>query len=61
MINVPLARAALSSAPGDQVIYSKAQMAQLLAEVELGQIARRALVNLKTVTAVAASAAGASA
>ncbi len=61
MINVPLARAALNAAPGDHVVYTKAQAELLLAEAEIGQRARLALINLKTVTAVAASAAGASA
>lgn len=59
MINVAQARAALLAAPGDTVAFSKEQAAQLLAELEVGQKARRALSNLRTMTAVAASAAGA--
>ncbi|HEX8419457.1 MAG TPA: hypothetical protein VF638_05530 [Sphingomonas sp.] len=59
MINVPHAVAALAAVPGDHVVYSKAQAAQMWAEIEVGQRARRALTNLKTMTAVAASAAGA--
>jgi hypothetical protein len=59
MINVAHARAAISAAPGDTVTYTKAQAAQMFAEIEVGQQARRALSHLRTVTAVAASAAGA--
>jgi hypothetical protein len=59
MINVAHARAAIEAAPGDIVGLSKGQLAQLFAELEIGQRARQALTNLKTMTAVAASSAGA--
>ncbi|MEG8052086.1 hypothetical protein QP185_00260 [Sphingomonas aerolata] len=38
---------------------SKSQYAQLLTEIETGQNARRALTNLRTIVAVAASTSGA--
>lgn len=59
MINVAQARAAMAAAPGDTVAFTKAQAAQMFSEIEVGQNARRALCNLRTMTAVAASAAGA--
>lgn len=58
MINVSLALADVLSAPGDRVVYTKEQAAQLLAEVDLGQRARIALTNLKTQAAIAAAKAG---
>ena len=59
MINVAHARTAIASVPGDVVAMPKAQYAQLLAELETGQHARRALTNLRTIVAVAASSSGA--
>jgi hypothetical protein len=43
MINVASIRAAASATPGDIVGISKAQLAELLGELEAGQRARRAL------------------
>ena len=57
MINVPLARQALHSTPGDVAVYHKSQMDLLLGEVEKGQRAIAALAQL-TVAAVAATSAG---
>jgi len=59
MINVAQIRSAASASPGDIVGVSKAQLAELLTEIEIGQRARRALTNLRSLTAIAASASGA--
>lgn len=59
MINVAHARTAIASVPGEIVAMSKSQYAQLLTEIETGQNARRALTNLRTLVAVAASTSGA--
>jgi len=59
MINVAHARSAIASLPGDHVALPKAQYAQLLAELETGQRARRTLTNLRSFVAVAASTSGA--
>lgn len=59
MINVAQSRAAVAAMHGDIVAMTKAQFAELLAEVEIGQNARRALTNIRSVVAIAASASGA--
>jgi hypothetical protein len=59
MINVAQIRSAALASPGEVVGLSKAQLAELLAEIEIGQQARRALTNLRSLTAIAASRAGA--
>lgn len=59
MINVAHLRAFVAASPGDRIDVSKAQMAELLADIEIGQTARRSLSHLRTETAIAASAAGA--
>jgi len=59
MINVAQSKAALAAMAGDVVAMPKSQMAELLAELEIGQHARRALTSLKTITAIAASSSGA--
>lgn len=57
MINVAHARAALDAMTGDAVVTAKAQMAEMLTEIELGQRARRALTNIRSITTVLAIAA----
>lgn len=59
MINVAQYKAAIASLPGDAIVLPRTQMAELLLELEIGQNARRALTNLKSITAIAASASGA--
>jgi hypothetical protein len=59
MLNVAQIRAAVAASPGDAVAMTKGQIAQLLTEIEIGQNARRALTNLRSLTAIAASASGA--
>ena len=59
MINVAKSRTALTGLKGDIVALTKAQMAELLDEVEIGQHARRSLTNIKSVVAIAASTSGA--
>lgn len=59
MINVAHSKAALAAMPGDIIPLPRAQMAELLLEVEVGQQARRALTTLKTMIAIAASTSGA--
>ena len=58
MINVEHSKAALNAMTGDVVAVPRIQMAELLAEVEIGNAARRALSGLKTMTTLAASASG---
>ena len=60
-MNAQAAKAAVLAAPGGHVMYTKEQAVQMLTEVEIGQRARRALSNLKTLAAAAANAAGAAA
>ncbi|WP_242140850.1 hypothetical protein [Sphingomonas sp. TREG-RG-20F-R18-01] len=57
MINVAHTKAALAALEGDTIALPKAQVAQLLDEVESGQRARRALINIKTIIAIGANAA----
>ncbi len=59
MINVAQFRTAVNATEGDVIALPKSQLAVLLEELEIGQHARRALTGLKTVTAIAASTAGA--
>lgn len=59
MIDVAHARENLNALPGEHVVNSKAQISELLAEVEIGQQARRALAQLKAAVSVAAIAANA--
>lgn len=59
MINVAQFRTAIEATDGDVIAIPKPQLAVLLAELEMGQHARRALTGLKMVTAIAASSAGA--
>lgn len=59
MINVAHVRAAAAAMPGDVVTMTKAQLAELLADLELGLQARRSLTNIKSVVAIAASTVGA--
>ena len=58
MINVALSKAALAVLPGEIVALPKAQMAELLAEVEIGQNARRQLKTIETGKTIAADVAG---
>jgi len=59
MINVVQARSELAALPGDSLVIPKAQYAQMLTELETGQHARRALTNLQSFLAIAASTSGA--
>jgi hypothetical protein len=59
MINVEHYEAAIAALPGENIIVPRAQIRQLLAEVKVGQHARRALTTLKTAVTVAASQSGA--
>jgi hypothetical protein len=59
MINVAQFRAALSSVKGDTFAIPQEQMTELLAEVERGQHARRALTNIRTMVNLAANTSGA--
>lgn len=59
MINVEHYEAAIAALPGEDMIVPKSYMNQLLAEVKVGQHARRALTALKTAVQVAASQSGA--
>jgi hypothetical protein len=59
MINVQTSRLALEAMQGDVVAMSKSQVSELLNEVEIGNKARSALVNLTSIVRVAAIGAGA--
>lgn len=61
MINVAVSRAALASISGDVVALTKAQMDELLTEVEIGQKAQRVVTNMRSLLSPAASGVGASA
>jgi hypothetical protein len=61
MLDVAKARADMMAAPGDHLVYTKAQAAQLLDEAELGQQARRTVRAMGAVLGIAAPLAGASA
>ena len=52
MINVQKALAAAATMPGDIVSLTKAQYAELLGELDAGQKAHLALVNLQSMTNV---------
>lgn len=52
MINVAPIRAAAAAAPGDMVALSKAQLEELLGEVEQGQGARRHLQMLGAIDSI---------
>lgn len=55
MINVAHARAHIEAVAGEALAVPKAQLFELLAEVEKGQVARRALVSVRTTVNVAAN------
>ncbi len=59
MINVQTSRLALEAMQGDVLAVSKSQMSELLNEVEIGNKARNALLNLSSLARVAAVSAGA--
>jgi hypothetical protein len=59
MINVARTKAWLATIKGDIVAVPRAQMDELLSEVEVGQHARRSLTNIRSVVVIAASTAGA--
>ena len=52
MINVQKALAAAATVPGDTVSLTKAQYAELLGELDAGQKAHFALINLQSMTNV---------
>lgn len=58
MINVSKARAQIDAAPGQILAVPKFQLIELLAEVELGQHARRALTRSPSVHGVSNSTVG---
>lgn len=58
MIDVAQYKIEIAALPGDSIIVPRAQIHELLAEVETGQRARRALSSLKTMAAIAASTTG---
>jgi hypothetical protein len=61
MINVGQVRAHIEATEGDVLAVPKLQLVEMLAEVELGQHARRALINVRTLVNIGANASGAGA
>lgn len=59
MINVTHARMHLDALRTETAVFSKAQVAEMLHEIEVGQQARRALTNIKMIVGIAASTVGA--
>jgi len=55
MIDVAQYKAEIAALPGDSLIVPRSQMDQLLSELENGQIAKRTLRRIHTITAVSAS------
>ncbi len=52
MIDVAQYKAEIAAIPGDSLIVPRSQMDQLLAECENGQIAKRTLRRIYTITGV---------
>jgi hypothetical protein len=53
MINVAQSRAYIDATAGDLVAVPKVQLVEMLAEVEVGQHARRALKNIGSMVSIA--------
>jgi hypothetical protein len=54
MIDVAQYKAEIASIPGDAVIVPRTQLHELLAELEAGQAAKRALSRIRTITTTSA-------
>jgi hypothetical protein len=59
MINVAQVRAHIEATQGEVLAVPKLQLIEMLAEVELGQHARRALTNVRSLVNIAANVSGA--
>ncbi|NYD91411.1 hypothetical protein [Sphingomonas melonis] len=55
MINVAQTRAQIEAIEGEALIVPKQQLFEMLSEVELGQHARRALTNVRSLVNIASS------
>lgn len=61
MINVAQIRAHIEATQGDVLAVPKVQLVEMLAEMETGQHARRALKNIRSLVNISANVAGAAA
>lgn len=59
MINVAQTRAHIEATQGEVLAVPKLQLIELLAEVELGQAARRALTGVRSLVSISTNLAGA--
>lgn len=58
MINVAQVRAHIEATQGEILGVPKLQLIEMLAEIEVGQHARRALTNVRSIVNIAASVSG---
>jgi hypothetical protein len=55
MIDVAQYKAEIAAIPGEQIILPRTQINELLAELEAGQIAKRALSRIRTISTLSSS------
>ena len=58
MIDVAQYKAEIAAIPGESIILPRTQVQELLAELEAGQIARRALSRIRTISLISSSVSG---
>lgn len=49
MLDIMAIKARVDATPGDDVVFSKAQVAQILAQIALGNAARMTLTNIGSI------------
>jgi hypothetical protein len=55
MIDIAQYKAEIAAIPGNSIILPRMQMDELLAELEAGQIAKRALSRIRTIATLSSS------